>query len=389
MKFQDRYASRGVSSGKEEVHAAVARMDKGLFPRAFCKILPDHLGSDPDFCNISHSDGAGTKASLAYVYWREHDDLSVWTGIAQDALIMNVDDLLCVGAADNLLLSSSIDRNKHLVPGTVVEALIRGTEDVMQRLREFGVGIYSGGGETADVGDLARTIVVNASCFARLARSKVVDAGNIRAGDVIVGLASFGQAKYEESYNSGMGSNGLTSARHDLFSDYYAHKYPESYDPATPADLIYCGSKRLDDPLEGTPLTVGQAVLSPTRTYSPVILTLLREMRPALHGIIHCTGGAQTKVMKFVEGVQVIKDNLFPCPPLFRLIQGESGTSWQEMYRTFNMGHRMEVYVSEQDSERVIKTAQNYGIEAQVVGRVESAPAKRLVVRSEFGEFIY
>ncbi|NLF25691.1 MAG: phosphoribosylformylglycinamidine cyclo-ligase [Deltaproteobacteria bacterium] len=386
---QDRYHRRGVSSSKEEVHAAIKDLDPGIFPKAFCKVLPDYFTGDPDYCCVAHADGAGTKSSLAYIYWRETGDLSVWRGIAQDALIMNVDDLICIGAVNHLLASSSIDRNKNLIPGEVVAELISGTEETLRMLRSFGINIYSGGGETADVGDLARTIIVNASVFCRLRRDQVVNNAHIQDGDVIVGLASFGQAEYENSYNAGMGSNGLISARHDLLSHVYAEKYPESFDPQMPTELVYCGSKLLSDTLEDTPLNVGRAILSPTRTYAPVLVPLLRELGSDLHGLVHCSGGGQTKVMNFVENMRVVKDNLFPCPPLFRLIQESSGTHWKEMYKTFNMGHRMEVYLPEHRAERVIQASTKFGIEAQVVGRVERAPTKQLVIRSEYGEFIY
>ncbi|HBI57840.1 MAG: AIR synthase-related protein [Duncaniella sp.] len=384
-----RYNLRGVSASKEDVHNAIKNVDKGIFPHAFCKIIPDILGGDPEWCNIMHADGAGTKSSLAYAYWRETGDLSVWRGIAQDALIMNIDDLLCVGATDNILVSSTIGRNKHLIPGEVISAIINGTEDLLERLRSMGVSIYSTGGETADVGDLVRTIIVDSTVTCRMRRADVIDNANIKGGDVIVGLASFGQATYEDTYNGGMGSNGLTSARHDVFAKYLAGKYPETFDAAVPDELVYSGSMHLTDAVDGTPVNAGQLVLSPTRTYAPVIKRLLDTMRPAIHGMVHCTGGAQTKVMHFVENKHVVKDNLFPIPPLFSLIARESGTDWAEMYKVFNMGHRMEIYVAPADAERVIETSRSFGIDARVIGHVEDAPSNRLTIRSEAGEFVY
>ncbi|MBD5332373.1 MAG: phosphoribosylformylglycinamidine cyclo-ligase [Bacteroides sp.] len=384
-----RYNLRGVSASKEDVHAAIKNVDKGIFPKAFCKIIPDILGGDPEWCNIMHADGAGTKSSLAYAYWRETGDLSVWRGIAQDALVMNTDDLLCIGATDNILVSSTIGRNKNLIPGEVISAIINGTEELLQRLRDMGVGIYSTGGETADVGDLVRTIIVDSTVTCRMRRADVINNANIKAGDVIVGLASFGQATYEDRYNGGMGSNGLTSARHDVFAKYLAEKYPETFDAAVPEDLVYSGSCRLDSPVEGSPLTAGQLVLSPTRTYAPVIKKLLSEMRPAIDGMIHCTGGAQTKVMHFVEGKHVIKDNLFPVPPLFDLIRRESGTPWAEMYKVFNMGHRMEIYVSPDHAQEVMDIASSFGIDSRIVGRVEDAPANKLTITTSEGVFEY
>ena len=384
-----RYNLRGVSASKEDVHNAIKNVDKGIFPHAFCKIIPDILGGDPEWCNIMHADGAGTKSSLAYAYWRETGDLSVWRGIAQDALVMNIDDLLCVGATDNILVSSTIGRNKNLIPGEVISAIINGTEELLASLREMGVGIYSTGGETADVGDLVRTIIVDSTVTCRMRRADVVDNANIKAGDVIVGLASFGQATYETSYNGGMGSNGLTSARHDVFAKRVGEKYPQTYDAAVPEDLVYSGSCGLTDPVEGTPLNAGQLVLSPTRTYAPVIKRLLSEMRPAIDGMVHCTGGAQTKVMHFVENKHVIKDNLFPVPPLFDLIRRESGTPWEEMYKVFNMGHRMEIYVSPDKAAEVIAISESFGIPARIVGRVEDAPANRLTIKTEEGTFEY
>ena len=384
-----RYNLRGVSASKEDVHNAIKNVDKGLYPKAFCKIIPDILGGDPQWCNIMHADGAGTKSSLAYMYWRETGDLSVWKGIAQDALIMNIDDLLCVGATDNILLSSTIGRNKLLVPGEVIAAIINGTEELLSDLRANGIGIYSTGGETADVGDLVRTIIVDSTVTCRMKRSEVIDNANIAAGDVIVGLSSSGQATYETGYNGGMGSNGLTSARHDVFANYLAGKYPESYDSAVPDELVYSGSKTLLDEVEGSPINAGLLVLSPTRTYAPVIKRILNEMRGDIHGMVHCSGGAQTKVMHFVENKHVIKDNMFDVPPLFRLIQKESGTDWAEMYKVFNMGHRMEIYLAPEHAEKVIEISRSFGIEAKIVGRVEEAPKTCLTIKSEFGTFEY
>ena len=389
MMTDRRYNLRGVSASKEDVHNAIKNVDKGVFPHAFCKIIPDILGGDPEWCNIMHADGAGTKSSLAYAYWRETGDLSVWRGIAQDALVMNTDDLLCVGATDNILVSSTIGRNKNLIPGEVISAIINGTEELLETLRGMGVGIYSTGGETADVGDLVRTIIVDSTVTCRMRRADVIDNANIKTGDVIVGLASFGQATYEKTYNGGMGSNGLTSARHDVFAKYLAEKYLETFDAAVPEDLVYSGSCRLDDPVEGTPLTAGQLVLSPTRTYAPVIKKLLAEMRPAIHGMVHCTGGAQTKVMHFVEGKHVIKDNMFPVPPLFDLIRRESGTPWEEMYKVFNMGHRMEIYVAPEHAAEVMAISESFGIPARVVGRVEEAPVNKLTIKISEGIFEY
>ncbi|MBQ2073651.1 MAG: phosphoribosylformylglycinamidine cyclo-ligase [Bacteroidaceae bacterium] len=384
-----RYMMRGVSAAKEDVHNAIKNIDKGIFPLAFCKIIPDILGGDPEYCNIMHADGAGTKSSLAYMYWKETGDLNVWKGIAQDALIMNTDDLLCVGAVDNILVSSTIGRNKMLIPGEVISAIINGTDELMQEMRDMGIGIYGTGGETADVGDLVRTIIVDSTVTCRMKRSDVIDNANIRPGDVIVGLSSTGQATYEKEYNGGMGSNGLTSARHDVFSKYLAEKYPESYDHAVPEELVYSGTKRLDDKIADCPLTAGKMVLSPTRTYAPVIKRILDEMRPKVHGMVHCTGGAQTKVLHFVsDDCHVIKDNMFPIPPLFRTIQEESKTDWSEMYKVFNMGHRMEIYVAPEDAEKVIGISRSFNIEAQVVGRIEEG-RKGLTIRSEYGEFNY
>lgn len=388
MKNQ-RYDQRGVSASKEDVHAAIKNVDKGLYPKAFCKIIPDVLGGDPEWCNIMHADGAGTKSSLAYVYWRETGDLSVWKGIAQDALIMNIDDLLCVGATDNILVSSTIGRNKKLIPGEVISAIISGTEELLARLRELGVNAISTGGETADVGDLVRTIIVDSTVTCRMRRADVINNANISGGDVIVGLSSYGQATYENSYNGGMGSNGLTSARHDVFCKETARKYPESYDAAVPEELVYCGGVSLTDPVEGSPLDAGKLVLSPTRTYAPVIKKILDEMRPQIHGMVHCSGGAQTKVMHFVENKHVIKDNLFPIPPLFELIHSQSGTDWAEMYKVFNMGHRMEIYVSPENAEKVMEISRSFGIEARIIGRVEDADSNRLTIISDKGTFEY
>ena len=393
----NRYMMRGVSAAKEDVHNAIKNIDKGLFPRAFCKIIPDILGGDPDYCNIMHADGAGTKSSLAYMYWKETGDLSVWKGIAQDAIVMNTDDLLCVGAVDNILVSSTIGRNKMLVPGEVISAIINGTDELLEELRKMGIGIYPTGGETADVGDLVRTIIVDSTVTCRMKRSDVIDNANIRPGDVIVGLSSTGQATYEKSYNGGMGSNGLTSARHDVFAKYLAEKYPESFDHAVPEELVYSGKYRLSDPVPYTaalpqctePLTMGQLVLSPTRTYAPVIKRLLDELRPDIHGMVHCTGGAQTKVLHFVgDNCRVVKDNMFPVPPLFHAIHECSGTDWKEMYQVFNMGHRMEIYVRPEVAERVMEVSKSFNIDAQVVGHIEEG-ARSLTIKSEFGEFQY
>ena len=386
---KQRYDLRGVSASKEDVHAAIKNVDKGIFPKAFCKIIPDILGGDPDYCNIMHADGAGTKSSLAYMYWRETGDLSVWKGIAQDALIMNIDDLLCVGATDNILVSSTIGRNKLLVSGDVIAAIINGTEELLARLRELGVNAVSTGGETADVGDLVRTIIVDSTVTCRMRRSDVIDNANISGGDVIVGLSSYGQATYETSYNGGMGSNGLTSARHDVFSKELARKYPESYDAAVPEELVYSGGLSLTQAVEGTPLDAGRLVLSPTRTYAPVIKKILDVMRKDIHGMVHCSGGAQTKVMHFVENKHVIKDNLFPVPPLFELIHEQSGTDWHEMYKVFNMGHRMEIYVAPQYAEKIIDIASEFNIDARVIGRVEDAPENKLTIISDKGTFVY
>jgi len=385
-----RYDQRGVSASKEDVHSAIKNIDKGIFPNAFCKIIPDILGNDPEYCNIMHADGAGTKSSLAYLYWRETGDLSVWKGIAQDALIMNVDDLLCIGATGNILLSSTIGRNKHLIPGEVISAIINGTNELCEELAQLGVNIFPTGGETADVGDIVRTIIVDSTVTCRMKRADVIDNSNIQQGDVIVGLSSSGQATYEKGYNGGMGSNGLTSARHDVFSKYLAEKYPESYDPAVPYDLVYSGKMKLTDFIEELGLDAGKLVLSPTRTYAPVIKTLLdRIPRNYIHGMVHCSGGAQTKVLHFVDKVKVVKNNLFPVPPLFSIIQEQSGTDWKEMYKVFNMGHRMEIYLPTEYAQEVIHISQQFGIEAQIVGHVEASTKKGLVIESEYGRFEY
>lgn len=385
----ERYMLRGVSASKEDVHNAIKNIDKGLYPKAFCKIIPDILGNDPEYCNIMHADGAGTKSSLAYAYWRETGDLSVWKGIAQDALIMNIDDLICVGAVDNILVSSTIGRNKNLIPGNVISAIINGTDELLAELREMGVGAYAAGGETADVGDLVRTIIVDSTVTCRMKRSEVIDNANIRPGDVIVGLASFGQAAYEKEYNGGMGSNGLTSARHDVFGKYIAKKYPETYDHDVPDELVYSGSLKLTDKVPGTPLDAGRLVLSPTRTYAPVVKKVIDLLRGKIHGMIHCSGGAQTKILHFVENVHVIKDNMFPIPPLFRTIQEQSNTDWSEMYKVFNCGHRFEIYLPEEYAQQVMDISRSFDIDARIVGRVESSDRTHLTIRSEFGEFKY
>ena len=387
--MENRYLRRGVSASKEDVHAAIKNIDKGLFPKAFCKIIPDLLAGDPAYCNIMHADGAGTKSALAYLYWKETGDLSVWKGIAQDAIIMNVDDLLCVGAIDNILLSSTIGRNKNLVPGEVIAAIINGTEEILQLLRDNGIGIYATGGETADVGDLVRTIIVDSTVTARMRRDEVISNHTIQPGDVIVGFASFGQASYETAYNGGMGSNGLTSARHDVFANYLAAHYPESFDPGVPQDLVYSGKYKLTDPIAEVGTDMGKLVLSPTRTYAPLVKAILQQYRSQIHGMVHCSGGAQTKVLHFTEGVHIIKDNLFQVPPLFRIIQEESQTSWQEMYQVFNMGHRLEIYIPEQYAPDLISTAAAFNIPAQVVGRVEESNTNQLTITSPFGQFQY
>ena len=389
MESNERYMLRGVSASKEDVHNAIKNIDKGLYPKAFCKIIPDILGGDPEYCNIMHADGAGTKSSLAYAYWKETGDLSVWKGIAQDALIMNIDDLLCVGAVDNILVSSTIGRNKNLVPGSVISAIINGTDELLAELREMGVGAYATGGETADVGDLVRTIIVDSTVTCRMKRSDVINNANIRPGDVIVGLSSSGQATYEKEYNGGMGSNGLTSARHDVFNKEIAKKYPETYDHAVPEELVYSGGLRLTDKVQDSPLDAGKLVLSPTRTYAPVVKKLLDALRPQIHGMVHCSGGAQTKILHFVEGVHVIKDNLFPIPPLFRTIQQQSKTEWKEMYKVFNCGHRFEVYLPQEYAQQVIDISKSFGIDAQIIGRIEQSDHTHLTIHSEYGVFEY
>lgn len=389
MSTQTKYGSRGVSADKEDVHAAIKNVDKGLFPKAFCKIVPDHLGGSEDHCVIMHADGAGTKSSLAYMYWKETGDLSVWKGIAQDAVVMNTDDLLCIGATDGILLSSTIGRNKFNIPGEVIKAIIEGTEEVLQMLRDNGVGIWSTGGETADVGDLVRSVIVDSTVTCRMKRSDVVDNANIQAGDVIVGLSSYGKANYESEYNGGMGSNGLTSARHDVFDNYLRAKYPDSFDPKVDANLVYQGSRKLTDPIAGTPLDAGKLVLSPTRTYAPVIKAMLDGYRDQIHGMIHCSGGAQTKILHFIEGLKIIKDNMFEIPPLFRLIQDESGTEMQEMYKVFNMGHRMELYVPESIAQELISISESFGVSAKIVGRVEEAEKAEVLVQDNGKEYRY
>ena len=389
MDQQSRYEQRGVSATKEDVHRAIAGLDKGLFPKAFCKVVPDALTGDPDHCIVMHADGAGTKSSLAYAYWKETGDLSVWHGIAQDALVMNLDDLLCVGATDRILVSSTIGRNKRLVPGEVVAALIEGTEAFLQRMRDLGVGIHSTGGETADVGDLVRTVIVDSTVVCRMRRDEVIDNARIRPGDVVVGLASFGQATYEDTYNSGIGSNGLTSSRHDVFASAVGEAWPETYDPGTPQGLVYSGQARLTDPLKGTPLDMGRAVLSPTRTYAPIVREVLERMRNEVHGLVHCSGGAQAKVLHFIEGLRVVKDDLLPTPPLFAAIQRMSGTDWREMYRVFNMGHRLEFYLPAERAEEVMAIADSFGVEGRIVGRVEEAPDKEVVLHTPNGTFQY
>ena len=392
-----KYNQRGVSADKEDVHNAIRNIDKGIFPKAFCKIIPDILGSDKDYCNIMHADGAGTKSSLAYVYWRETGDLSVWRGIAQDAIIMNLDDLLCVGATDNILLSSTIGRNKNLIPGEVIAELINATEDILSELRKLGIGIYSTGGETADVGDLVRTIIVDSTVTCRMKRSAIISNEKIQKGDVIVGLSSYGKASYEKDYNGGMGSNGLTSARHDIFHKYIAKKYPESYDPAVPYDLLFSGSKKLTDEIyisaekfnESLNITTGRLVLSPTRTYAPIVKKILDQYRSQIHGMVHCSGGAQTKILHFIENLHIIKDNMMAVPPLFNLIHEESGTDWKEMYKVFNMGHRMEFYVPSEIAPNIIEISREFNVDAQIIGRVEGSEKKQVSIRSPYGEFVY
>ncbi len=390
QEVSKRYAQRGVSASKEDVHNAIKNIDKGLFPKAFCKIVPDYLTNDEDYCLIMHADGAGTKSSLAYMYWKETGDVSVWKGIAQDALIMNIDDLLCVGATDNIMLSSTIGRNKNKIPGEVLSAIINGTEELLEDLDKFGVKIHSTGGETADVGDLVKTIIVDSTVTARIKRTDVIDNANIKAGDVIVGLASFGQATYEAEYNGGMGSNGLTSARHDVFHNYLAEKYPESFDNAVPKDLVYSGNTKLTDEVENSPINAGKLVLSPTRTYAPIIKEILSKYNSdTIHGMVHCSGGAQTKILHFIDNLHIIKDNMFSIPPLFKLIQEQSKTDWKEMYQVFNCGHRMEIYVSPDIAEDIIAISKSYNVDAQIIGRVEESGSKKLTIKSEFGVFEY
>ena len=390
QEVSKRYAQRGVSASKQDVHNAIKNIDKGLYPKSFCKIVPDYLTNHNDYCLVMHADGAGTKSSLAYMYWMETGDLSVWKGIAQDALIMNIDDLLCVGATDNIMLSSTIGRNKNKIPGEVLSAIINGTEELIEDLKQFGVTIYSTGGETADVGDLVKTIIVDSTVTARMKRTDVIDNSNIKAGDVIVGLESFGQATYETEYNGGMGSNGLTSARHDVFHKYLAEKYPESFDAAVPEDLVYSGAVKLTDPVENSPLNAGKLVLSPTRTYAPIIKEILSKFTSdTIHGMIHCSGGAQTKILHFVDNLHIVKDNMFSIPPLFKLIQEQSKTDWKEMYQVFNCGHRMEIYVSPAIAEDIIKISKSFNVDAKIVGRVEASEAKKLTITSEFGVFEY
>jgi len=390
QEVSKRYALRGVSASKEDVHNAIKNIDKGLFPKSFCKIVPDYLTNDDDYCLVMHADGAGTKSSLAYMYWKETGDLSVWKGIAQDALIMNIDDLLCVGATDNIMLSSTIGRNKSKIPGEVLSAIINGTEELIEDLKKFGVTIHSTGGETADVGDLVKTIIVDSTVTARIKRSDVIDNSNIKAGNVLVGLASFGQSSYETEYNGGMGSNGLTSARHDVFDKYLAHKYPESFDAAVPQDLVYSGAVKLTDQIENSPLNAGKLVLSPTRTYAPIIKEILSKYTSeSIHGMIHCSGGAQTKILHFIDNLHVVKDNMFLVPPLFKLIQEQSKTDWKEMYQVFNCGHRMEIYTSPEVAEDIIKISKSYQVDAKIIGRVEASDVKKLTIKSDYGVFEY
>jgi phosphoribosylformylglycinamidine cyclo-ligase len=390
QEVSKRYAQRGVSASKEDVHNAIKNIDKGLFPKSFCKIVPDYLTNDDDYCLVMHADGAGTKSSLAYMYWKETGDLSVWKGIAQDALIMNIDDLLCVGATDNIMLSSTIGRNKSKIPGEVLSAIINGTEELIEELKKFGVTIHSTGGETADVGDLVKTIIVDSTVTARIKRTDVIDNSNIKAGDVLVGLASFGQASYETEYNGGMGSNGLTSARHDVFDKYLANKYPESYDDSVPEDLVYSGAVKLTDQIENSPLNAGRLVLSPTRTYAPIIKEILSKYNSeSIHGMIHCSGGAQTKILHFVDDLHIVKDNMFDIPPLFKLIQEQSKTDWKEMYQVFNCGHRMEIYTSPEVAEDIIKISKSYQVDAKIIGRVEASDVKKLTIKSDYGVFEY
>ena len=389
MDKSGRYMQRGVSADKEDVHNAIANIDKGLYPKAFCKIIPDYLSNDDDYCVIMHADGAGTKSSLAYAYWKETGDISVWKGIAQDALIMNIDDLLCVGAVDNILVSSTIGRNKNLINGEVLGEIINGSEEILEDLRSQGIGIFSTGGETADVGDLVKTIIVDSTVTCRMKRDQVINNADIEVGDVIVGLASFGQATYEKEYNGGMGSNGLTSARHDVFNKSVAEKYPQTYDSAVPSDLVYCGKYNLTDKVEGTDLDAGKLVLSPTRTYAPIIKKMLDAYAKDIHGMVHCSGGAQTKILHFVDDLQIVKDNMFALPPLFKMIHEESGTEWKEMYKVFNMGHRMELYVPAAIAEDLMAISKSFNVDAQIIGRVEAKGEKKLTIKSEFGEFTY
>ncbi|MDU8886052.1 phosphoribosylformylglycinamidine cyclo-ligase [Yeosuana sp. MJ-SS3] len=390
QEVSKRYAQRGVSASKQDVHNAIKKIDKGLFPKAFCKIVPDYLTNDDDYCLIMHADGAGTKSSLAYMYWKETGDISVWKGIAQDALIMNIDDLLCVGATDNIMLSSTIGRNKNLIPGEVISAIINGTEELISELKTYGVNIHSTGGETADVGDLVRTIIVDSTVTSRMKRSKVIDNANIQAGDVIVGLSSFGQASYEKEYNGGMGSNGLTSARHDVFCKYLAKNYPESFDASVPEELVYSGNMKLTDKVEDSPIDAGKLVLSPTRTYAPIIKKILSKYDcKSIHGMVHCSGGAQTKILHFIDNLHVVKNNLFPIPPLFKLIQQQSNTDWKEMYQVFNCGHRMEMYVSPEIANDIITISKSFNVDAQIIGKVEESETKKLTIISEYGEFSY
>jgi phosphoribosylformylglycinamidine cyclo-ligase len=389
MSEQSRYQQRGVSASKEDVHKAIRNTSRGLFPKAFCKIVNDHLGGDPNYCNIMHADGAGTKSSLAYLYWKETGDLSVWKGIAQDAIVMNLDDLLCVGAYDNMLVSSTIGRNKNLIPGEVISAIIQGTEEFLEHMRSWGIGIWSTGGETADVGDLVRTIIVDSTMIARTKRDEIISNANIQAGDVVVGLASFGKASYENEYNSGIGSNGLTSARHDLLDNIYANLYPESYDPRVPPDLVYSGSLKMHNPSEIEDVNVGKLLLSPTRTYAPVIKEVLQQFRKQVHGMVHCSGGGQTKVLHFIENLHVIKNDLFSMPPLFSMIQQQSGTTWKEMYQVFNMGHRMEIYIPEKYAGDIISMSESFGVQARIIGRCEPIKGEKVTVKSAVGEFVY
>jgi phosphoribosylformylglycinamidine cyclo-ligase len=389
MTKESRYGRRGVSSAKEDIHDAIRYVDRGLYPKAFCKIVPDLLGGDKEYCNIMHSDGAGTKSSLAYIYWKETNDISVWKGIAQDAIVMNLDDLLCVGVYDNILLSSTIGRNKNLIPGEVISAIINGTEEILEKLRNLGIGIHSTGGETADVGDLVRTIIVDSTVTARIKRSDIISNHNIKAGDVIVGLTSYGQTTYEDEYNSGMGSNGLTSARHDIFGLYLASKYPESFDSALPYDLFYSGSLKLTDPVKGMKIDAGKLVLSPTRTYAPVVKKILETMRSEIHGMVHCSGGGQTKILHFVDNMHIVKANLFPVPPLFLIIQEQSGTAWKEMYKVFNMGHRFEIFTDQKNASEIINICRSFNLEAKIIGHCEPSDKKKLTIISEYGVFEY